>query len=433
MRFHRVLEHRVDGDRSQSYEYDAFGNLIAITTQEGPSSETRSIGVVPTTNRLSVASYDAAGRMTSWGGRSYEWDGSGRLASVSYSDRRRTYAYTAEGERIWAQVWDGFAAEETLALRGLGGELLREWRIDGAPLPENISWLRDHVHGLGAVAVETPSETLSFHRDHLGSTRLLTRADGTRYASYDFFALGELVDPGGEDEPLLFTGHERDANGPGTADDQDYLHARYYSPHLGRFTRPDPRRGVPGVPQSLNRYAYVRGRALTHVDPDGRLVAEGVALVGSGASALLGIAGEIAEATGHHEAALWLKGASYTTLSATGAATMVAAGATADPLGLGIGLVLHTAGNAGVALTLIEAKQDPECDCPPDEDPAEPEPEADPPPDDPTPPEGGPSPPDHDPADDPIIGDGFPSTGDTAPTRFCFLLGGEIEICGFIF
>jgi hypothetical protein len=40
---------------------------------------------------------------------------------------------------------------------------------------------------------------------------------------------------------------------------------------MGRFLSPDPLRGDPAQPQSLNLYAYVRGNPLNAVDPDGRI------------------------------------------------------------------------------------------------------------------------------------------------------------------
>jgi len=54
----------------------------------------------------------------------------------------------------------------------------------------------------------------------------------------------------------------------------DYMHARYFSPHLGRFMSVDPsaQSWDPKRPQSWNRYAYVRGNPLKYVDPDGQVL-----------------------------------------------------------------------------------------------------------------------------------------------------------------
>ena len=50
----------------------------------------------------------------------------------------------------------------------------------------------------------------------------------------------------------------------------DYMHARYCSPGMGRFFSADPVLGDSGLPQSWNRYAYVRNNPMRYVDPHGR-------------------------------------------------------------------------------------------------------------------------------------------------------------------
>lgn len=53
----------------------------------------------------------------------------------------------------------------------------------------------------------------------------------------------------------------------------DYMHARYHSPHLGRFLSFDPLGGDDANPQSWNRYAYGLGNPLKYTDPSGLIVA----------------------------------------------------------------------------------------------------------------------------------------------------------------
>jgi RHS repeat-associated protein len=65
----------------------------------------------------------------------------------------------------------------------------------------------------------------------------------------------------------IFTGHERDS---GTSlSELDYMHARYYSPLLGRFLSVDPIQGGVGSSQSWNRHSYVRNNPLRRIDPSG--------------------------------------------------------------------------------------------------------------------------------------------------------------------
>src|SRR5262249_12809562 len=93
-----------------------------------------------------------------------------------------------------------------------------------------------------------------FHNDHLGSTSLVTKADG---------AIGEMAvyRPYGEvfrnepslDERYKFTGQELDSE-----TGLYYYGARYYDAGLGKFITPDRTDAVSIFnPQTLNRYAYV--------------------------------------------------------------------------------------------------------------------------------------------------------------------------------
>ena len=50
----------------------------------------------------------------------------------------------------------------------------------------------------------------------------------------------------------------------------DLMHARYYSPNLGRFMSVDPVGGDIGSSQSWNRYSYVLNKPIGMIDPDGR-------------------------------------------------------------------------------------------------------------------------------------------------------------------
>lgn len=48
------------------------------------------------------------------------------------------------------------------------------------------------------------------------------------------------------------------------------MHARYYGPLTARFLSVDQGNGIAAMPQSWNRYAYVRANPLTAIDPDGK-------------------------------------------------------------------------------------------------------------------------------------------------------------------
>jgi RHS repeat-associated protein len=72
--------------------------------------------------------------------------------------------------------------------------------------------------------------------EKLGSTRLLTNADGTVSDRYNYDAYGVLLThAGANNNSFLFAGEQRDS-----ATGLDYLRARYYDPDLGRFISKDP-------------------------------------------------------------------------------------------------------------------------------------------------------------------------------------------------
>ncbi|MCP3893123.1 MAG: hypothetical protein GY706_00615, partial [Bacteroides sp.] len=83
------------------------------------------------------------------------------------------------------------------------------------------------------------------HTDHLGSTNVVTNADGEAVQNYEYDPYGKTeVDEAsessiaaggnGENMPHKFTGQEEDAEAK-----LYYYHARYYDPELGRFIQAD--------------------------------------------------------------------------------------------------------------------------------------------------------------------------------------------------
>ena len=266
-------------DASQSYTFDRFGNLLTVTTErEGETPVTRTIGTSGSTNRLSVASYDLSGNVTAWAGREYRHDPFNMLWQTKPTGGNgHTFVYGPGDERLWTIDWTAGAAAPNWVsiwtLRDLNGTPLRQFRnVDENTTSANWFFHRDYVYRNGALlAAHTPEGLHHFHLDHLGSPRIITGGNGTTLARHLYFPFGEeATDPGQDAEALKFTGHERDdLDATGTTRDLDYMHARYFSTHLGRFLSIDTLPGRPGAPQSWNRYAYVEAGPLTYVDPTG--------------------------------------------------------------------------------------------------------------------------------------------------------------------
>ncbi len=249
--------------RQQSYAFDPFGNITAITT----GATLRNTPTSSATNRLTGGLYDTAGNLTSWNGSTYTYDAFNQMWSYRTATDEWVYLYGADDERAWIYKTDG--TDSRWFLRDLAGRVLREygtnsgvWRVD------SDSIYRDGL----LLAAETPAGVRHFHLDHLGTPRLVTDSLGQQKAYHVYYPFGEEATAFNQDTlRLKFTGHERDLGNPGGAgDDLDYMHARHCSPLTGRFLSVDPGAARPGQPQSWNRYSYALGNPLRYVDPDGR-------------------------------------------------------------------------------------------------------------------------------------------------------------------
>ncbi len=250
--------------RSQTYAFDAFGNIQAIGGDSARNTPTTA-----STNRLSSGIYDSAGNLTGWtdlNGSTYEYDPFNLMWKYQTDSGEWIYLYTADNERAWSYKTDNTSR---WTLRGLGAEVLREYTTDGG-------WAvaSDYIYRDGALlAAETPQGIRHFHLDHLGTPRLISDSQGQQAAYHVYYPFGEEATAFNQDTiRAKFTGHERDLGDlAGAGDDLDYMHARMCSPLTGRFLSTDPADSAKrSQPQSWNKYAYALNNPLRYVDPDGR-------------------------------------------------------------------------------------------------------------------------------------------------------------------
>lgn len=274
--------------KRQTFSYDPQGNLLYLQTftNLGDASpwEDMQLSVNPATNRLDGLLYDGGGNILGVDSQVYHYDA---LNRQKYAPNK-IYLYGPSDERMWVVDYASRTDIVDVAmLRGLGNELLREYQVRKPPqspwLPPsehgdragNWTWQKDYVYRDGQLlAAETAQwGRLDYHVDHLGSPRLVTNASGQAAEPVKhYFPFGrEASETAAVEARLNFTGHERDRNYvPGHL--LDYMHARHYTPHHGRFLSVDPKgRYAPlRSPQLYNRYSYVGNNPLGHVDPDGR-------------------------------------------------------------------------------------------------------------------------------------------------------------------
>ncbi|MEK6374096.1 MAG: RHS repeat-associated core domain-containing protein [Acidobacteriota bacterium] len=265
----------------ETYTYDGFGNMKSRTTNAG----TQTIDVNLNTNRLSGDgySYDGAGNVLTGALYAFTYDALGQPLSKSYDGGNlEYYVYTPSDERIGVQRGSWW----NWSVRDEGGKVLRQYRSSATSLAAPALWVEDFVWRDGLLlGSQRPVEMggrRHYHLDHLGTPRLITSEDGHAMSLHDYYPFGDEKTPvvqegpggGGFDreEPMKFTGHERDFAGGFGAEDShyvDYMHARYYSPTTGRFLSVDPGGWDLLLPQSLNRYSYVLNNPIRYTDPDG--------------------------------------------------------------------------------------------------------------------------------------------------------------------
>ncbi|WP_200348937.1 RHS repeat-associated core domain-containing protein, partial [Halochromatium glycolicum] len=123
-----------------------------------------------------------------------------------------------------------------------------------------------YVHGAGIdspILHYTAGQTLVYHQDGHNSVVATTdAATGALVATQGYGPWGNpnaALTSGPPIPTYGYTGREPDATG------LVHYRARYYHPHIGRFTQPDPLGFIDGV----NRYAYALNSPVNFLDPTG--------------------------------------------------------------------------------------------------------------------------------------------------------------------
>jgi len=192
--------------------------------------------------------------MTNDGSNSYTYTVDGMQASVNGVDN---YTYDADLQRVRKDTGSG-STEYVY----FGGSLLAARDVTSG------SWT-DYIYGTKGVIAEvkgsqnaTPTYRLA---DSLGSPAQARDSSGNLIEASEFMPYGQMVS-GSSSDRLWFTGLEWDG-------ENSSYHAQYrqYSPAQGRWLAPDPYDGSYSLedPQTLNRYAYVRGNPLAYTDASG--------------------------------------------------------------------------------------------------------------------------------------------------------------------
>ena len=158
---------------TEAFQYDGFGNLTGKTL----NGTTTPIGVNAATNRLSGASYDLNGNMTSGSGATLTYDVANRVFSAAEtSGGIEFYGYAADNRRFYKYTSTG---TEELTFYGGHGENLGVFSItfDPAYLRLDIYPASTNVWFAGQMVLESST---SAKMDRLGTNR----ATGGPFYSY---------------------------------------------------------------------------------------------------------------------------------------------------------------------------------------------------------------------------------------------------------
>jgi RHS repeat-associated protein len=251
--------------KSQIFIYDRYSNraLKQNSFKQGgavevPQPTAAAVEAVFPGNRLNNCC-DAAGDTGNINGRALTYDGEHRVRQVMYTDVTPAtitlnYFYDGDGRRVRSEKRsNGALVSATNFVYDASGQLMAEYTT---PTPTTLG--RQYLT-----------------QDHLGTTRLVTKATGTAanivYSRHDFMPFGEEIARGVNDYgpsalSLKFTGKERDGESG-----LDYFQARYMSAALGRFTSADDPLvyADTGNPQSWNLFSYGLNNPVLYIDPDG--------------------------------------------------------------------------------------------------------------------------------------------------------------------
>lgn len=309
-----------DADRTQTESQqsmlDPLSNRLlgftrrASVSREGKAADSASYAVTYTV--------DANGSLTSDGVRSFDYDGSGRLAKVRMrSDDEPTsivYLHNGTGQRVFKSDLEVERSEPTKEELGedfldwlrhrfgawlSGGErvrlgngflyadgdmpswaLLGEYGNGGSSSTGSVEyiWLPIESGGAIPIGLHRGGQLFAIHGDHLGTPRLVTNEANTPVWQWPYTAFGDNQPVGvlrtKRDEGQVRIGNAEpevrlDLRFPGQMQDAEtrtfYNYYRDYRPAEGRYAQSDPI----GLDGGINIYGYVGGNPLSYSDPSG--------------------------------------------------------------------------------------------------------------------------------------------------------------------
>ncbi len=267
----------------ETYTYDDAGNRLTAPgdtftySPDGQLCQVDLAGPCPADPTTWQIRYDTAGRTSSYSGWTFAYDSAGRMTSACQSPTcaagfdRVEFAYDGEGHRTRITETSAAGAVTTTDFRYQGdavvqevsGSITRDFVLDDQGTARKLTITGGTDAGTYVVVWNGHGDATGLWRVNADGT--LTLANSFTYDTWGRPTLGTHNGIGDLGFRYRYVGASDvqwdDAFGLGLA----YMHARHYSPALGRFLQPDPEAAED------NLFGYAGNSPVTKADPSGRI------------------------------------------------------------------------------------------------------------------------------------------------------------------
>jgi RHS repeat-associated protein len=293
----------------------SLGDLCALAVNSSSSrTTTGSISqIIPTqtqtftvNDRLTTDTYDANGNtlVSKEGGTGVSPVSSSSVTDIYSFDNKLIRRTTPDGKTIdLTYSPDGHRLTKFITQNGLTQRLVHyltdsnnptgyaQVVEEKQPLDTASPLKKVNLYGHDLISSEerstgvSPTSSIYYTYDGLGSVRSITDTTGNLQETYDYDAYGTLIGlakrnpvsgllessnlsstiPDLQSE-YLFTGEQWDADLG-----MYFLRARYLNTNTGRFYTQDSYEGSNGEPQTLHKYLYANANPISYTDPSGQI------------------------------------------------------------------------------------------------------------------------------------------------------------------